>query len=58
MTTREFDEYLDALTDFTDSQYACEAWHSMTEIEKEKCTSEQMNAYIEDTYLAVSEMEE
>ena len=58
MTIKEFDEYLDTLTDFTDSQYAWEAWESMTKIEKEKCTPEDMNAYIEDTYLAVSEMEE
>jgi hypothetical protein len=61
MTQIEFNEYLDALQNrvgWLDCQYACEVWDSMTETEKKECTPERMNAYIEDTYLAVSEMEE
>lgn len=61
MTEKEFNEYLDSLQNrvgWLDCQYACEVWGSMTETEKKECTPEKMNAYIEDTYLAVSEMEE
>ena len=57
MTIKEFEEYLNTLTDFTDFQYACEAWDSMTNAEQKKCTPEDMNAYIKDTYEAVLEME-
>lgn len=57
MFTTEFLEYLNSLTDLTDYQYACEAWDSMTNEEQFNCTPEKMDAYIKDTYLAVSEME-
>ena len=57
MYTTEFFEYLNSLTDFTVYQYACEAWDSMTDKERFNCTPEMMDAYIKDTYLAVSEME-
>lgn len=57
MYTTEFIEYLQNLTDFTDYHYACEAWDSMIDSEKFRCTPEKMDAYIQDTYLAVSEME-
>ena len=57
MYTTEFLEYLKNLTDFTDYWYACEVWDSMTSEEQFNCTPEKMDAYIKDTYLAVSEME-
>lgn len=55
MTQNEFDKYLDALVDFTDEQYALEVWESMTKAEKEKCSREDMEAYIQDTYFSVTE---
>ncbi|MBQ7818508.1 MAG: hypothetical protein IJ341_02305 [Bacteroidales bacterium] len=55
MTEIEFENYLKTLTDPTDYAYACEVWDSLTVSEKENCTSEKMNSYVEDTYLAVSE---
>jgi hypothetical protein len=58
MTSKEFEQYLNDLTDLTDYQYACETWDSMTDIEKERCTPKMMDGYIADTYVAVSEMEE
>lgn len=57
MQKAEFDTYLSSLTDLTDYRYAREAWDSMTDSEKFRCTPEKMDAYIKDTYLAVSEME-
>ena len=57
MYTTEFLEYLNSLTDLTGYQYACEVWDSMTDSEKFRCTPERMDAYIQDTYIAVSEME-
>ena len=57
MYTTEFMEYLNSLTDLTDYKYACEAWDSMTDSEKFHCMPEKMDAYIKDTYFAVSEME-
>lgn len=59
MNNSEFFYYLVDVRqkDFTAYQYACEIWDSMTDSEKLKCTPEKMDAYIKDTYLAVSEME-
>ena len=57
MNTMDLYEYLNSLTDLTDYHYACEVWDSMTKTEQLNCTPEKMDAYIKDTYIAVSEME-
>lgn len=57
VNTMDLYEYLNSLTDLTDYHYACEVWDSMTKTEQLNCTPEKMDAYIKDTYIAVSEME-
>lgn len=58
MTQKEFNQFLNTLTDITDVQYACECWHSLTDEEKMKCTANDILVDIQCTYKAKEEMED
>lgn len=56
MTHEEFIEFVKTLHDYGDKKYAYECWDSLTDNEKEKCTTEDVLRDIQGTYEAMAEM--